>query len=148
LGDSLATIPDALAGLADTLLDPLGFSILSEQESAMAAEIAVGEGIFPRLRENFTTPGAYAYLLFVLIYFPCMASLGTAIKEMSTFFGLLLAAYTTLLAWIVATGYFQIFGGLGLPGLLSPVLLAAAMVAALVVVGRLTRRQLSEVSDE
>jgi ferrous iron transport protein B len=148
LGESLATIPEAFSGILDTLLDPLGISLVSEEESAMAAEIAVGQGIFPRLRDNFSRPGAYAYLLFVLIYFPCMASLGTAIKEMNTFFGLLLAVYTTLLAWIVATGYFQIFGGLGVPGLIVPGLILAALIAGLALVGRVSRHQLAEVEYE
>ncbi|MFP4425407.1 MAG: ferrous iron transport protein B [Spirochaetaceae bacterium] len=148
IGGALATIPDAFGGILDTLLDPLGISLISEEESALAAEIAVGEGIFPRLRENFSRPGAYAYLLFVLIYFPCMASLGTAIKEMNTFFGLLLALYTTLLAWIVATGYFQMFGGSGIPGLLVPGVMLAALIAGLALVGRVSRQQLTEVEYE
>ena len=58
---------------------------------------------------NFTPLTAYAFLLFVLIYFPCIATI-VAIKNESgswrwAFFA---ACYTTLLAWVVSALVYQI----------------------------------------
>ena len=58
---------------------------------------------------NFTPLTAYAFLLFVLIYFPCIATV-VAIKNESgswrwAFFA---ACYTTLLAWVVSALVYQI----------------------------------------
>ena len=58
---------------------------------------------------NFTPLTAYAFLLFVLIYFPCITTV-VAIKNESgswrwAFFA---ACYTTLLAWVVSALVYQI----------------------------------------
>ena len=58
---------------------------------------------------NFSPLTAYAFLLFVLIYFPCIATI-VAIKNESgswrwAFFA---ACYTTLLAWVVSALVYQI----------------------------------------
>ena len=58
---------------------------------------------------NFSPLTAYAFLLFVLIYFPCIATV-VAIKNESgswrwAFFA---ACYTTLLAWVVSALVYQI----------------------------------------
>lgn len=54
---------------------------------------------------------AFCYMVFVLIYFPCMATL-VAIKQESGSWkwALFTAAYTTLLAWIMSYGIYQIGG--------------------------------------
>ena len=39
------------------------------------------EGIFKNLRMHFTSASAYAYLLFVLIYFPCVAAFAAAVRQ-------------------------------------------------------------------
>ena len=58
---------------------------------------------------NFSPLTAYAFLLFVLIYFPCIATI-VAIKNESgswrwAFFA---ACYTTLLAWVVSAVVYQV----------------------------------------
>ena len=63
------------------------------------------------LKRYFTPESAYAYLLFVLIYMPCIAAVSAAMKEISVLFGLLQAVYLTVLAWIVSTLFFQIVSG-------------------------------------
>ena len=50
-----------------------------------------------------TAPAAMAYMLFVLIYFPCLATLIAIKKETRKWsWALFTALYTTLLAWLVA----------------------------------------------
>ena len=57
----------------------------------------------------FTTPVVIGFLLFVLIYFPCIATI-VAIKEESGSWkwGVFTIVYTTLLAWIMAFIAYQI----------------------------------------
>ena len=59
--------------------------------------------------EGITPLVAYCYLLFVLLYFPCIATI-TAIKHEtgSWKWALFAACYTTVLAWIVSAAVYQI----------------------------------------
>ena len=58
---------------------------------------------------NFSSLTAYAFLLFVLIYFPCIATI-VAIKNESASWrwAAFAALYTTVLAWIVSALVYQI----------------------------------------
>jgi len=52
---------------------------------------------------------AYGYMLFVLIYFPCIATLAAIKQESGGWkWAIFAATYTTILAWIVAFGVYQI----------------------------------------
>lgn len=51
---------------------------------------------------------AFAYLLFVLIYAPCLAAIAAIYRETNLKWTLFSAFYLTILAWIVATIYYQI----------------------------------------
>ncbi len=55
---------------------------------------------------------AFAYLLFVLIYLPCVAAIGAIYRETNLKWTIFAAIYLTILAWIVATIFYQfsIFG--------------------------------------
>jgi len=50
---------------------------------------------------------AFAYLLFVLIYLPCVAAIGAIYRETNLKWTLFAALYLTILAWIVATIFYQ-----------------------------------------
>ena len=60
---------------------------------------------------SFTPVIALGMMLFVLIYFPCLATI-VAIKNETNSWGwaLFAAGYSLILAWLVAFGVFQIFG--------------------------------------
>jgi ferrous iron transport protein B len=81
------------------------------QEAALDQAEADRESLFTRLRQNFSPAGAFAYLLFVLIYFPCVAATAAAFREIGPPMGVLLVGYLTVLAWIVATLFYQIAEG-------------------------------------
>lgn len=60
-------------------------------------------------RIPITPLAALAYMLFVLIYFPCIATFAAIKQESGSWkWALFAAGYTTLLAWIVAFSVFQI----------------------------------------
>lgn len=66
--------------------------------------------LYQKMSANGITPLiAFCYLLFVLIYFPCIATI-TAIKgETGSWrWALFAAAYTTVLAWVVSAAVYQI----------------------------------------
>ncbi len=53
---------------------------------------------------------AYAFMLFVLLYFPCMAAVGAIRGEVGWKWAGFAALYTTIIAWVVATVVFQLGG--------------------------------------
>ena len=53
--------------------------------------------------EGISTATAYAYLLFVLLYFPCLATLAAIKNETGTWrWAVVAGVYTTVLAWLVS----------------------------------------------
>lgn len=52
--------------------------------------------------------GAFAYLLFVLLYFPCIATIATAYKESGTGWSLFMVIWSTGLAYLSATLFYQL----------------------------------------
>ncbi|MBT3205200.1 MAG: Fe(2+) transporter permease subunit FeoB, partial [Gammaproteobacteria bacterium] len=83
LSDAVATIPQNLSGLTDFLFDPLGLDVgdLNNSDS-MAEDLEVTKGIFGVMSERFDgQAGAFSYLLFILLYFPCVATIGAIAKE-------------------------------------------------------------------
>jgi ferrous iron transport protein B len=72
---------------------------------------------------------AYAYLLFILVYFPCIAALGAIIRELGRFYGWLCIVYLTVLAWITATLYYQIAYAHKALWIAVPVVLFLCMIA-------------------
>ena len=56
-----------------------------------------------------TTLTAYCFLLFVLLYFPCIATVAAIKGETGSWrWALFAAGYTTLLAWVVSALVFQL----------------------------------------
>lgn len=51
---------------------------------------------------------AYAMMLFILLYFPCISTLATIRQEIGTTWMFFSAIYNTLLAWFVSFGFYQI----------------------------------------
>ncbi len=66
------------------------------------------------LRENFTPLSAFALLVFVLLYVPCVATLGAIKHEFGASWAVTSAVYQTTVAWIAA---FLIYQGGRLLGL-------------------------------
>ena len=59
--------------------------------------------------DGITPLSAYAYLLFILLYFPCIATIAAVKNETGSWrWAAFMALYTTLVAWIVSMGFYQI----------------------------------------
>ncbi len=110
LGAAAATVPANLADLGDDLLDPLGISVVSTTDSETAAEEqGVRQGVFGAMNSRFDgAAGAFSYLLFILLYFPCIATIGAIKREAGRPWALFVAAWTTAVAYITASSFYQI----------------------------------------
>jgi len=72
------------------------------------ADPAARQGLLSTLRRNFASPAAaYAYLLFVLIYSPCVAALIVLAREAGWRWMGFAVTYQSLLAWLTATAFYQ-----------------------------------------
>jgi ferrous iron transport protein B len=59
------------------------------------------------LREHFTPLSAVALLVFVLLYVPCIATLGAIKHEFGTSWAVTSAVYQTAVAWVAAFIVYQ-----------------------------------------
>lgn len=76
-----------------------------EQEVAVDTELGLA------LQRVFTPLSALTFLIFVLLYVPCVATLGTIRSEFGARWAIFSAIYQTSIAWIMAVVVFQ-FGSL------------------------------------
>ena len=61
------------------------------------------------LQEGITPLAAYAYLIFILLYFPCIATIAAIKNETGSWrWATFAAVYTTAVAWIASALVFQI----------------------------------------
>ena len=109
VSEAFATIPENLGGVAAALLDPLGIGIGDVSTLDVAAEEQeVAQGTFGAMVERFDGQvGAFAFLLFTLLYFPCFAAMGAIYRELGLAWTAFAATWTTGLAYGVATVFYQ-----------------------------------------
>lgn len=108
--EAFASIGDGLVGLISSF-DLLGIGLITEDQETISEEIGADPTVYQHIAANFTIFSAFAYLLFVLMYFPCLAVIGAARKEMGGYYASVMAVYSTLLAWSVSTLFYQIAEG-------------------------------------
>jgi len=108
--EAVATIPENLAAVADNLLDPLGINIGEVSDQALAAEEQeVTTGTFAQMRASFDgKAGAFAYLLFILLYAPCIAAITALYRETGAGWATFITLWTTGLAFMTATIFYQL----------------------------------------
>ncbi|WP_199245625.1 Fe(2+) transporter permease subunit FeoB [[Phormidium] sp. ETS-05] len=109
--EAMMSIPANVADLANQVLDPIGVSILNntaDQEAAAEAQ-EVHYTTFGQMAMRFGTPtAAIAFLLFVLLYFPCVSATAAVYRETNLGWTIFVAAWTTGLAYWVAVFYYQL----------------------------------------
>ncbi|MEK9868711.1 MAG: nucleoside recognition domain-containing protein [Gammaproteobacteria bacterium] len=134
-GEALLTIRDNTLDMAGTLTDPLGIQLESSGSLADAAESqGVTESTLTQMAALFVTPfAAFCYLVFVLLYAPCVAVLGAISKEAGAKWMLLTFAWTTGLAYVTASSIYQI-GMLTTTPVFSTLWLAGCIVVSVVAV--------------
>jgi len=109
LGEAVATIPEHFAALKESILDPFNMDVgdISSLEAAAESQ-AVNSGTFGALASRFDgQAGAFAYLLFILLYSPCVATMGAIRREAGGSWTLFVALWTTGVAFTISTIYYQ-----------------------------------------
>ena len=108
--EAFATIPENLSKVFGGLLDPLGMGDVSSDEEAVAETFDTDTSVFTNMRAMFTQGKhqVFAYLLFILLYVPCIAAVGAAYRELGRYYTIIFGVYLTLLGWSVATLYYQL----------------------------------------
>ena len=95
---------------------------LSEDEIGALEEGDLSEtaDIYANLRSYFHNPDkngnpvdgfnwqVFAFLIFILLYVPCLAAMGVVVREIGLGLGVLMAVVQTILAWAVAVLLYQI----------------------------------------
>ena len=105
LKEAFASIPENLSGVLDGFIDPLGLA--SAEEELQGDGKAENDAAIDSLRRHFPkgVHQMFSFLLFVLLYVPCLAATGIVFREIGKFYGVVFVGYLTLLGWSVATIY-------------------------------------------
>jgi ferrous iron transport protein B len=101
------TIPENLLGIAPD--DPLSIDVGSVDNIDTAAqELAVDKSTFSALQSGFSGQvAAFSYLLFILLYTPCVAAMGALVNEFGIKWARFAALWTFALAYGTATVVYQ-----------------------------------------
>jgi ferrous iron transport protein B len=104
------TLGNNLIDLSNQIIDPIGMKIDKIEDLKMESEKQEIElSTFKTMREKFDGKiGAFAFLLFILLYSPCMTALATSKKEVGKKWTILSAVWATILAYIIAVGFYQL----------------------------------------
>lgn len=110
LKQAALTIPQNLSDVTNRLLDPLGLNIGAlNDEQTSASKQNVNTATFKAMQHSFDgQAGAFAYLLFILLYSPCVAATAAIYRETSAAWATFTAIWTTSLAYFTATLFYQI----------------------------------------
>lgn len=100
LRDAVVSIPGQVFALKDSFSNPI---------AASAADGVMDAGVMGVMVQYFAgTAGAMAYLLFILLYFPCVSAVAAMIRESSFRWAAFSMAWTTGLAYGVSVMFYQL----------------------------------------
>ncbi|MGL5498041.1 MAG: Fe(2+) transporter permease subunit FeoB [Aeromonas sobria] len=110
----VASFHEAIDAVATNLAeinpsDPMGLAVgeLDDQQAAADAQ-EVDVSTYGNMQTHFDgAAGAFAYLLFVLLYMPCAAAMGALVRETGRQWALLTAAWCNYMAFMCATVFYQ-----------------------------------------
>jgi ferrous iron transport protein B len=136
--EALVSIPTNLVEVFTSIANPLGV-----KEAIEESEGAGNEGAYKTMQAHFNL-GRFqvlAYLLFILLYVPCLAAMGTAFRELGRFYGTLMMVFQTIIGWSLSVLFFQVTCGHSTAWIVTSVALLAGVVVSLVLIGRDQRKK-------
>ncbi|MBR2306484.1 MAG: Fe(2+) transporter permease subunit FeoB [Fibrobacter sp.] len=136
--DALVSVPANLVEVFTSIANPLGVKAAIEE-----SESAGNEGAYKTMQAHFNL-GRFqvlAYLLFILLYVPCLAAMGTAFRELGRFYGTLMMVFQTIIGWSLSVLFFQVTCGHSTAWIVTSVALLAGVVISLVLIGRDQRKK-------
>lgn len=94
------TVPENLRGLGQALKNPI---LASEARTA-----PITNGVYGQMAQRFgSKAAAFAYLLFILLYVPCVSTVAVMAKELNRGWAAFSVAWTTAMAYGVSTVFYQ-----------------------------------------
>ncbi|SHL07631.1 ferrous iron transport protein B [Fibrobacter sp. UWH4] len=136
--EALVSVPANLVEVFTSIANPLGV-----KDAIAESENAGNEGAYKTMQAHFNL-GRFqvlAYLLFILLYVPCLAAMGTAFRELGRFYGTLMMVLQTVIGWSLSVLFFQVTCGHSVALIVTSLVLLAGVVVALVVIGRDQRKK-------
>lgn len=109
LSEAVGTTVDNLTDLGSAILDPMGITVgdLSD-EGAAAEEQGVTTTTIDTIRTLFgTSTAAFAYLLMILLYMPCVAAVAALVREAGMKWAVFGCAWTTVLGYSAAVIFYR-----------------------------------------
>ncbi|MGN1209455.1 MAG: ferrous iron transport protein B, partial [Duodenibacillus sp.] len=105
LAQAGGSVLDNLADLGSALTDPLGLAVddLSDTAAAAEAQEVTTDAVGVMQKLFGSRLAAFAYLMMVLLYMPCVAAVGAVYREAGLAWTLFLASWTTVLGYSAAT---------------------------------------------
>ena len=105
-----ASVPANLSALANRVADPLGLDLGDLGDTAaQAAQQNVAVTTIQQMQRLFATSlAAFAYLVFILLYMPCAATIGAIYKELGAFWATFSTAWSVACAYCLAVITYQI----------------------------------------
>ncbi len=131
--EAFASIKDNLIDLKSSLLDPIGLNVgnLSETEE-VAKSLDLEQSSLTSISKYFDGQrGAFAFLLFILLYMPCGAAMSSIIRMQGWNWGVFILSWCNILAWSSATIFYQAANiALGMQGSVFWIIFAFALLFA------------------
>ena len=134
--EAFISIPVNLSEVFGKLANPLGVEeAIEENGDAENEDVA---SALNGMRAHFSLGKfqVFAYLLFILLYVPCLAALGTAFRELGRFYGTLMIVFQTAIGWSLSVLFFQLTVGGSALWIGVAVALLVSVVVSLIVIGR------------
>lgn len=103
INKAFATIPENMSKLGKTLLDPLNLETASESTQEIKTET-----VSEMVARFGNSAAAFAYLLFILMYFPCTATTAAIYRETGLKWAVFVVSWTTGLAYLSAVIFYQL----------------------------------------
>jgi ferrous iron transport protein B len=106
VGEIVVSFVDATVDTVKAVVSIIpGVDVMGEEE-----EEEEDTALMASLQRNFTPLSAFAFMVFVLLYTPCMVAIAAQRAEFGTRWMLFGAGYLLVLAWVVSVVVYQ--GGL------------------------------------
>jgi ferrous iron transport protein B len=111
IAKSFNQIPKGFHKLTGSFFDPLGAEEMInsiDNKKDISEILNVNKDIHKVMKSKFQSKSAaIAYLLFILIYMPCVAATAAIFRETGWKWGIFSVSYLTGLAWIISTLFYQ-----------------------------------------
>lgn len=103
-----AQLLDALKSIPENLTNLLGNAFWNPVAAGVSSDV-IDSGVMGKMVQQFGGPvGAFAYLLFVLLYFPCVSTTAAISREIGKHWAWFSVFWTTFIAYGVAVFYYQV----------------------------------------